>query len=880
MTNSYYSKFLLFILFYFPFSAKAQLTVTPTLPAAALAAKLAGPGITISAPTLVCAAVANGTFTSVTTPIVIDSGIILSSGRAINTAGLETFLASSNNSMPGDPALTVLAGTGTFDACVLEFDFVPKGDTVSFNYQFGSEEYINSTCGQYNDAFAFFISGPGIVGSQNMALVPGTNIPVTVNSINSGVPGPPGFPGFCNIVNCTSMGPGSPFTTYYVNNTGGTQVTYRGYTRKLKAFHEVIPCSTYHLKIAVADASNSLYDSGVFIEAGSLKTNSYVFKRSDSIGHTIGGIPNSFVRGCAPASLTVINSRTTGTPQKVYFNYGGTAVQGTDFTAPDSAYILPGDTSVTITLTGILAPATGVKTVFVYLSSPFSCGVIDTLALNILDAPSANIITPDTSICLGTSFQIQVAGTSGLVYSWTPAATLSSATAMMPIASPVVNTVYTMTASLPLSGCAPIIRDINVIVNTAALTIITPDTSICIGANQQIMVSGTVGLAYTWTPAASLSNASVQNPIATPTTTTTYTVSAISTIGGCPAIPQSVTITVVNPIINVITKAATVCVDGFYAISVTGDPSYSYSWLPVAGLDNPATKDPIATPEVPTVYTVTATVPGLLCTTTGTFSVSIHPLVVADATPAKSVCLKQSIELSTSPQGNKYSYNWSGPAGFSSILQSPFIRNGYPVNEGIYSVTVTDNTTGCSGSDTTYITVGTDSLSLTDVTPSQTIKFGTSIQLYSANAVMYTWTPNDGTLNNPNINNPIATPTVMTTYTVMAVGNNGCIDTASVTIDVAHDDDIFIPSGFTPNGDGLNDVFRVSNSSFFRLVQMSVFNRWGELVYHTETGNNSTGWDGTFKGKIAETGSYNYLIILSKSDGKKQSYKGDLTLIR
>lgn len=874
-------KLFIISLFLCTFSASAQLTVSPGQPAAVLAAKLAGNGITISAPTLTCAGVANGTFTSVTTPITIDSGIILTSGRAINTAGVESFLASTNNGMPGDAALTTLAGTGTFDACVLEFDFIPKGDTVSFNYQFGSEEYINSTCGQYNDAFAFFISGPGISGTQNMALVPGTSIPVTVNSINNGIPGPPGWPGFCNITNCTSMGPGSPFTSYYIDNTGGTQVTYRGYTRKLTASHAVTPCASYHLKMAVADASNGLYDSGVFIEAGSLKTNTYSFSRTDSIGHTIAGIPNSMVRGCGPVTFRVKNSRVTGSPQKVYFTYGGSAIKGTDYVAPDSATIAPGDTAVTVSTSAL--PGSGVKTISVYLSSPFSCGIVDTIQLNILEAPSARITTGDTSVCLGQSFQVRVTGTPGLVYSWTPGTYLSSASAMEPVITPGAATTYTVSATLPLSGCAPIKDTIAVTVNVASMTILSPDTSICIGTKTEIRTTGTPGLSYSWSPASGLSHPAGQNTYATPSVTTTYTVSAISGIGGCPAIPQTITITVVNPFINISTPNSNVCVGGSIVLSMSGDAAYttySYSWLPTAGLSDPAAMEPTATPQVSSVtYTVTATVPGLGCTTTDKVTITHHPLVTADANPATSVCLTQSIELNVEPQSERYSYSWSGPAGFTSGLRRPYIRYALAANEGVYSVTLTDKITGCTGTDTTYITVGNDSLALHNVTRSQTIKYGNSIQLNADSGTLYTWSPNDGSLDNPNINNPIATPKEKTTYTVYATGRTGCIDTATVTIDVEHDDQLLIPTAFTPNGDGLNDVFRIRSTEFMRVTELSIFNRWGELVFRSADGS-TTGWDGTFNGQPAPSGTYSFMVIFSRPGHLSESRKGDITLIR
>jgi gliding motility-associated-like protein len=114
---------------------------------------------------------------------------------------------------------------------------------------------------------------------------------------------------------------------------------------------------------------------------------------------------------------------------------------------------------------------------------------------------------------------------------------------------------------------------------------------------------------------------------------------------------------------------------------------------------------------------------------------------------------------------------------------------------------------------------------------------------------------------------------------VYGVGKNGCLDVDSVTIDVSFEDDIFVPSGFTPNGDGINDVFRVSGHRYFKFVDMSVFNRWGQLVYHSEGGDNS-GWDGDFNGMKTDMGTYSYHIIISKAEGVQQSYKGTVTLIR
>ena len=123
----------------------AQLVVTTSQPASVLATALTGPGVTTFGATLTCPGVAEGTFTATGTLLSISSGIVLTNGHAAATAGTEPALTSFNNGSPGDPSFVSLGilppGTNTYDACELEFNVVPTGDTVGFNYQFGSDEY-------------------------------------------------------------------------------------------------------------------------------------------------------------------------------------------------------------------------------------------------------------------------------------------------------------------------------------------------------------------------------------------------------------------------------------------------------------------------------------------------------------------------------------------------------------------------------------------------------------------------------------------------------------------------------------------------------------------------------------------------------------------
>jgi outer membrane protein OmpA-like peptidoglycan-associated protein len=159
----------------------------------------------------------------------------------------------------------------TFDAVVIELDIVPTADTLNFNYVFGSEEYDEFVGTAYNDVFAFFISGKGVEGQVNLAVVPNTQSPVSVNSINNG--------------SANSRQASNP--TYYVSNIDGhLGIEYDGLTKLMEIKKAVTPYETYHLKLAIADVSDNSYDSGVLIEGHSIvsyeKSYSVLYDKSET----------------------------------------------------------------------------------------------------------------------------------------------------------------------------------------------------------------------------------------------------------------------------------------------------------------------------------------------------------------------------------------------------------------------------------------------------------------------------------------------------------------------------------------------------------------------------------------------------------------------
>lgn len=183
----------------------------------------------------------------------IESGIILTSGNAALAVGPnDQGGAGAINGTPGHPLLTIAAGAQTYDAAVFTFTFVPQTESVTFTYVFASEEYPEWVCSTYNDAFGFFVSGPGYAPNTNIAIIPGTTAPVTINNVNNnGAACPPFYPAF------------------YVDNTWGQSVQYDGFTVPLTACINTVPCEAYTITIAVADAGDGVLDSAVFLEAES-----------------------------------------------------------------------------------------------------------------------------------------------------------------------------------------------------------------------------------------------------------------------------------------------------------------------------------------------------------------------------------------------------------------------------------------------------------------------------------------------------------------------------------------------------------------------------------------------------------------------------------
>ena len=352
-----------------------------------------------------------GYFTNANGAFPMTSGIILTTGDAIGAVGPNSSINSTNpgtsQSVSFDPDLNAIANGSIENGVLLEFDFIPAGDTLIFNYLFGSDEYIEyapPNNSSFNDAFGIFLWGPGISGpfafpgypngGANIAVIPG-GIPVTINNINQ-------------VTN----------SQYYVFNefpqdTYGDAIQYDGTTVKLTAAASVQCNQTYHIKFAIANVLDQAYDSGVFLEAGSFSSSSVSVAVATVSGDT------TIVEGCTYADFIFTRPETQlGDTLIINYTISGTATQGLDYNNMTNPIIfLPGQDTIILNLTPVQDGLTeGFETVTIMVSIINPCG--DTITsqgtIYIGDGPIINITESDVLVqCFPDSVLINATASGG-----------------------------------------------------------------------------------------------------------------------------------------------------------------------------------------------------------------------------------------------------------------------------------------------------------------------------------------------------------------------------------------------------------------------------------------------------------------------------------
>ncbi|MEM7105894.1 MAG: choice-of-anchor L domain-containing protein [Bacteroidota bacterium] len=690
-----------------------------------------------------------------TSEIGMTEGIILTSGSAVegigpNDSGAETTI----NGAPGDPTLDQLAGAATNDACELIFEVYAPTDILSFDYVFASEEYPEWTCSNFNDPFAFFISGPGIVGEMNIALIPGTNTPVTINNLNGG------NGGACPPTNAQ----------YYVDGIGGITTEYDGFTTILTAMATVIPCNWYTLRLVVADAGDSSFDSAVFIEANSFEVG------VASILPTYEFSPDldAAVEGCAQGFFNVTLSEPSADTVVVALSFSGTAQNGIDFaTVPDSVIFFPGDTVISIPINPIADnDPEGIEEAIIALEFQTICGAFefDTANVVIQDNIFVDIAQDTLRICQGDSLQLLALG--AIAYQWTPALNIIGENSPDPIVFPTESTTYHVTGALLGSFC---MDTDSIYIEVVGPELDIPQDTLFICERDSVLLEATAsgGGTVSWSPTEGLESPGSLTTEAYPTATTTY----IASIGldGCSA-EDTVTVAIIPfPLMNLIPDT-TICQTDTITLAANVE-GFDYTWSPATGLSDPNSANPQAFPDQTTTYTVYLS--NSFCLDSAQVTVNVNPLPFLEAGPDVGLCEGESVQLMalTNVGGN---YLWEP----SATLSNQFLPNpvATPLETTTYYVTFTDQ--GCPSVDSLTVTVGPPITGISTI-PDTTICQGEAIVLGSTQTepnVTYTWSPADG-LDDPNSPNPTASPGTSTVYTLVAT-NGPCTENVQITVNV------------------------------------------------------------------------------------------------
>ena len=708
-------------------------------------------------------------------------GIVLSSGFAdsLINKGANTFSSGQLNTKGDNDLDTLSSITGnkiaSNDACIVELDVFASSDEINFDYVFGSEEYPEFVNTQFNDIFAFLVSGPGIVGEpkignkKNIAILPNAktpNVPVEINSVN-------------NLKNWQ----------YYRNNAFGKTVVFDGLTadslgkrKTLTATTKVTPCQTYRLKLAVADRGDQSFDSGVFV--------SEIKGAAPEISLSSLSKLDYLTEGCSGNQNKIIFSLYKALDKDITYKVtlGGTATNGLDYTTniPNTVTFLKGETSFSFNINPILdALKEGQETVTIKLSRDFGCGETElkTLVIKLQDKLEVLINDGKDTIQVCKSGQgIKLKATGGTEYLWTGEGVVApNNTGAIITVKPTKDGWYSVVGASILNG-VPVCTDADSIwvsLIDVAVSIKTLDkTTICPGDSVKVLAVPTpANASLNWGPAFEItSNNDKANQVLKPDFTTTYTV--VASAAGCQK-SATITITVGNVNRPFLIADSTICEGDALQLTLfnTFVGTTKYEWTPTTGLNNATNPDAIAKPKETTTYIVKST--SATCTVFDTVKITVNKGSLKILGDKKlRICKGTSLTLSAEVVGNGKP-KW-GTKFKSEITSIDSINNKITIKKIVSGfVTFKMNIGKCTFADSVFVTV--DSLPLLPITaikPDMPHCKGELITLISPNVytpsyldIKYQWTQYVGA--NTNINNLNLAITATNTLDYIRTTTNG-----------------------------------------------------------------------------------------------------------
>lgn len=469
----------------------------------------------------------------------------------------------------------------------------------------------------------------------------------------------------------------------------------------------------------------------------------------------------------------------------------------------------------------------------------------------------------DTTICSGQSVSIYANTTNALDYSWQPSAGLSNSNIANPLVTPASSSIYYVTIHAVGAGNTVFsLKDsVKIFVSPLPKVLTVTDTSLCVGNSLQLNATG--AKSYFWSPAVDLTNASIANPIATPQQTTIYTVLGIDSLG-CKS-SASVLITLLSSPSITHNNDTAICIGGSVNLHAAG--GIKYQWQPANGLSDSNIPNPIASPVTTTLYRITVSNINLCYTIDSVLIKVISPSVFSLTPSNPGLCIGDSMRLSAF--GGSF-YQWIGLDNSPSIIVKPQVSTNYRVR--IYDSL-------CKQNDTLQTVVTVYDLPKTSIAKSNDIDcFKGWAYLSAYGGVKYLWSPGIG-LSDSTVAEPLVTINQTTKYFVTVSSSNGCISKDTITVYVLNNSGnlYLMPNAFTPNKDGLNDLFGIKGWGGIKQLEFSIYNRWGERVFYTN--DTSKAWDGNYNGLPQDRGTYIYYIKADTFCGSVEK-KGTVVLIR
>lgn len=807
----------------------------------------------------------------------INRGIILSTGHIENSEGPNDSRRISGDfkDVSGDPDLKQLSQLNIQDAVGIEFDFVPLDSLVTFRYVFASEEYCEFVGSNFNDVFGFFVSGPGINGTFsnqaiNVALVPGTQDYVSINTINHNI-NSSYYVG--NELKDDADRCGIPWS----NSSNLGNIQYDGYTKVMTATLKLKPCETYHLRLMISDVNDGQFDSAVFLEAES-------FNIGGSINLAVGdGVQeDTITEGCDEGQFMVSRKDPTQTtlPLTIGIRVAGAsqAKAGVDFKPlPSSVTIPSGKVSTTIKIESILDMVNeDLEDIILELDFPCSC-ITDTARLYIEDPPPLSTGLKTIESCIGDTVILKMEPTGGIPpyrIRWSNGDTLTQFRALAKI-----DTTYRLTMR---DACGRILDD-EVIVRRRKPPEARLNTlrEVCTNDTVSIPIYFSGLSPYTFTYSI---NGVVQQKVETfdnPYVINTALEGRIELLNFHDAIcagKVSGRAEIRNYQLKTLATSRQVSCyaadDGSIRVDVAGGTApYRFDWNGSAA-------------NSPTIQNLAA----------GKYAVTI--------TDAKGCFTNVEVEVRQPSALDSITFDcqeFSGP--FISFAASggtpPYLYSidGAPFqNEHVfsqlnsgdrYALRIQD-AAGCMINQNFIMPSRFDKMVELDAAVllelGQEYIMSPRLNIPESLLKSVRWQPIIG-LSCADCLKPSLQALKNDTYTIITEDIFGCIGSAFINVKLNQQLDLYMPNAFSPNGDGLNDLLVVyaNRDQIHRISRIQVFNRWGLLLHEDQDflpNEGRRGWDGRFKGYNMLPGVYTYLVTVELADGQVQTRKGEVTLMR